>query len=170
MSRYSLPSGFLTSVILLATIAMVMPTPFLAAAENGTFTGTWIASGKRQAQDFAEGRDVFTYRVEGHLNLKDGLGEVVDLWSECSGLWDAKTGSMTRCVWRGMEGQKAFIVMERQSLDEGARVTGEIIGGTGKLSGITGVFTFTWSSMFFNDEYNTLTGHAKDISGTYQIP
>lgn len=170
MSRTSLQSGFLKFVILLVAVTMVMPTPFLAAAEEGTFTGTWIASGERQPQEFAEGRDVFTFRVEGHLNLKTGLHEVVDFWSECSGLWDAATGSTARCVWRDLEGQKVFVVLERQPLEEGARVTGEIIGGTGELNGITGKFAFSWSSLFINDTLDTLTGHAKDISGTYHIP
>ena len=39
---------------------------------------------------------MFTYSVKGHVNLKNGLGGVADFWSECSGLWDAKTGSTAR--------------------------------------------------------------------------
>ena len=53
MSRHGLQLGFLKFVILLAALTVVMPTPFLAAAEDGTFTGTWIAIGERQVQDFA---------------------------------------------------------------------------------------------------------------------
>ena len=170
MSMHGLQLGFLKFIILLAVLTVVMPTPFLAAAEDGTFTGTWIASGERQVQDFAEGREVFTYRVKGHLNLKDSLGGVADFWSECSGLWDAKTGSTARCAWRGLDGQKVFIVMDGQPLKEGVQVTGEIIGGTGKLEGITGAFTFTWTSVFINEDTDTLTGHTENISGTYRLP
>ena len=169
MSRHGLQLGILKFAILLAVVTVVMPTPLLAAAENGTFTGTWIASGERQVQDFAESREVFTYRVKGHVNLKDNLGEVADFWSTCSGLWDATTGSTARCVWRGLEGQKVF-VMDGQPLKEGVQVTGEIIGGTGKLEGIQGSFTFTWTSVFINEDTDTLTGHTENISGTYRIP
>jgi hypothetical protein len=95
---------------------------------------------------------------------------VADFWSECSGLWDAQTGSTARCVWRGLEGQKVFIVMDGQPLEEGVQVTGEIIGGTGKLEGIQGAFTFTWTSVFINEDTDTLTGHTENISGTYRLP
>jgi hypothetical protein len=170
MSRHGMQLGFLKFVILLVAVTVVMPTPFLTAAEDGTFTGTWIASGERQVQDFVEGREVFTFRVKGHVNLKDGLGEVADFWSACSGLWDAETGSTARCVWRGLEGQKVFIVMNRQPLKEGVQVTGKIIGGTGKLEGIEGAFTFTWTAVFIDEDNNTLTGHTENISGTYRLP
>jgi hypothetical protein len=74
MSRYGLRvKGRHYGVLLLAFTVFMTPS-FAAAAEEGTFTGTWIASGKRQSQDFAEGRAVFTYSVKGHVNLKNGRG------------------------------------------------------------------------------------------------
>lgn len=170
MLRHSLQSCLGKLVGLLFTLTIFMPVSLAAAAEDGTFTGTWIASGERQVQEFAEDREVFTFRVKGHLNLKDNLGEVADFWSDCSGLWDAETGGVTRCVWRGMEGQKVFVAMDGQPLAEGVQVAGNIIGGTGKMEGIEGSFTFTWSSVFINEDTDTLTGHTENISGTYRIP
>lgn len=170
MSRYGLRvKGRHYGVLLLAFTVFMTPS-FAAAAEEGTFTGTWIASGTRQIQDFAEGRAVFTYSVKGHVNLKNGLGDVADFWSECSGLWDAETGSTARCAWRGLEGQKVFIAMDGQPLEEGVLVSGEIIGGTEELEGITGSLTFTWTSVFINEDTDTLTGHTENISGTYRLP
>lgn len=151
-------------------VTMVAQVPNPSAAEEGTFTGTWIASGERQLQDFMEGRQVFTFHVKGHVNLKGHLGGVADFWSECSGLWDAAVGSTTRCVWRGLEGQKAFIVMDGQPLEEGGRVNGQIVGGTGKLAGVEGSFTFTWTAVFVNADTDTLTGHTENITGTYRMP
>jgi len=170
MSRHDSHSRFSRLVGLLIAVTLFGPVSYAAAAEEGTFTGTWIASGKRQIQDFKEGRAVFTYRVKGHVNLTDNLGEVADFWSECSGLWDAETGSTARCVWRGLEGQKVFIAMDGQPLAEGVQVTGKIVGGTGKLEGIQGAFTFTWTSIFINVDTDTLTGHTENLSGTYRIP
>ena len=81
-----------------------------------------------------------------------------------------QTGSTARCAWRGLEGQKVFIVMDGQPLEEGVLVNGEIIGGTEELAGITGAFTFTWTSVFINEDTDTLTGHTENISGTYRLP
>jgi hypothetical protein len=170
MSKYGLRVNRRHYGVLLLAFAVLITPSFAAAAEEGTFTGTWIASGKRQSQDFAEGRAVFTYSVKGHVNLKNGLGSVADFWSECSGLWDAETGSTARCAWRGLEGQKVFIVMDGQPLEEGVLVNGEIIGGTEELAGITGSFTFTWTSVFINEDTDTLTGHTENIAGTYRLP
>ncbi len=170
MSRHGSHSRLLRFVGLLIAVTLLGPVSFAAAAEEGTFTGTWIASGTRQLQDFKEGRTVFTYQVKGHVNLKDNLGEVADFWSECSGLWDAETGSTARCVWRGLEGQKVYIVMDGQPLEEGVQITGQVVGGTGKLEGIEGAFTFTWTSIFINEDTDTLTGHTENLSGTYRIP
>ena len=79
MPRYGLRvKGRHYGVLLLAFTVFMTPS-FAAAAEEGTFTCTWIASGKRQSQDFAEGRAVFTYSVKGHVNLKNGLGGIGDI-------------------------------------------------------------------------------------------
>jgi hypothetical protein len=169
MSWYRRPSVSLKRLFICLAILVFFTAPGLAADE-GTFTGTWIASGTRQIQDFAQGREVFTFHVKGHVNLQDNLGEVADFWSECAGLWDAEIGSTTRCVWRGLEGQKVFIALDGQPLEEGVKVTGEIVGGTGRLEGITGRFTFTWTSVFINEDTDTLTGHTENISGSYRIP
>lgn len=170
MPRRGFVSGSWPFVFFFILVTMVAQAPNAPAAEEGTFTGTWIASGERQLQDFMEGRPVFTFHVKGHVNLKDHLGDVADFWSDCSGLWDAQTGSTARCVWRSMDGQKVFIVMNGQLLDEGLQVTGEIVGGTGKLAGIEGVFTFSWTSVFVNEDTDTLTGHTENIAGTYRMP
>jgi hypothetical protein len=140
------------------------------AAEEGTFAGTWIASGQRQVLEFLPGREVFTYKVRGHVNLRDDLGKGADYWSECAGLWDAQTGSTGRCVWRGMDGAKVFVVLRGQALEEGIQVAGEVVGGTGSLEGAQGTFTFTWASVFINPDTDTLTGHTENIVGTYRIP
>ena len=170
MSRYGLRvKGRHYGVLLLAFTVFMTPS-FAAAAEEGTFTGTGLPAANGSHRIFAEGRAVFTYSVKGHVNLKNGLGKVADFWSECSGLWDADTGSTARCAWRGLEGQKVFIVMDGQPLEEGVLVNGEIIGGTEELEGITGSFTFTWTSVFINEDTDTLTGHTENISGTYRLP
>jgi hypothetical protein len=160
------PKYVLLFVALTLWVSAIPP----AAAEEGTFTGTWVATGERQLQDFMAGRRVFTFRLHGHMNLKTPLGQESDYWAECSGLWDAATGADARCVWHGQEGQKVFVVLDGQPLEKGVQVSGQIVGGTGRLEGIEGAFTFTWTSVFINKDTATLTGHTENIAGTYRIP
>jgi hypothetical protein len=140
------------------------------AAEEGTFTGTWIVSGQRQMQDFLSERDVFTFRVQGHVNLTNNLGEVADFWSQCAGIWDERTGSEGRCVWRSPEGEKAFIVLRGRLMEENIEVVAEVVGGTGSLKGVQGHFKFTWTSVFIDPDTHNLTAHTENIEGSYRIP
>jgi hypothetical protein len=161
----------LSIAIIVAVFAAVFILFQEATAEQaGSFTGTWIASGQRQTFDFVEGRDVGTFRLTGHVNLQDDVGEVKDYWAECVGLSDSVTGSSARCVWRSMEGEKAYIVLSGQPLEERVMVTGEFISGTGSLQEIEGTFTFTWSSVFINKNQGIFTGQTKDLKGSYKIP
>lgn len=152
-------------------LALLLFTGSAMAGQEGTFAGTWTASGKYQPLDFVQDREVFTFRLSGHVNLKTGMGEVVDLWSECAGLWDARTGSATRCVWRDPGGEDAaYCLLEGRLVEEGVRVTGQFVGGAGKLNGLTGNLSFTWKSVFRNPTDNILTGHTENLSGSYNLP
>ena len=140
------------------------------AEQTGTFTGTWVASGKRQPFDFVEGREVGTFKLAGNVSLKDEFGAIEDFWAECIGLRDTVAGSSVRCVWRSLKGDRAYSVLSGQPLKEGVKVTGEFVGGTGSLKGVTGKFTFTWTSTFLDEDQGMFTGHTQDLSGSYRIP
>ena len=79
-------------------IGAALPVGDALAEQTGTFTGSWVASGKRQPFDFVEGREVGTFNLAGNVSLKDELGEIEDFWAECIGLSDTVSGSSVRCV------------------------------------------------------------------------
>jgi len=158
------------AVLFTAFVLAAGPLPKASAGPSGTFSGTWIASGQLQPFDFTEGREVATFKLAGHVNLEGVVGEVEDYWAECVGLSDSVAGSSARCVWRSLKGDKAYSVLKGEPLEEGQRVSGEFVGGTGRLQGITGTFTFTWISTFTDESQNAFTGHTKDLKGAYQIP
>ena len=164
-------SGVL-SWIIAVTVALsaMLPARVALAQQTGTFTATWVASGKSQPFDFVEGREVGTFNLAGNVSLKDEFGEIEDFWAECIGLSDSVTGSAVRCVWRSLKGQKAYSVLKGRTLKEGVKVNGEFVGGTGSLKGLTGSFTFTWTSTFTDEDLGMFTGHSKDLSGSYRIP
>jgi hypothetical protein len=141
-----------------------------SSEQTGTFTGSWIASGQRQAFDFVESREVGIFNLAGNISLKDEVEEIEDFWAECVGLSDSTAGSSVRCVWRSLKGRKAYCVLSGQPLKKGVRVTGEFVGGTGSLKGLAGTFTFTWSSTFTDKDQGIFTGQTNDLTGSYRIP
>ena len=163
------------SLLFLATMVLILVTTIFfaqktSAEQTGSFKGTWIASGQRETLDFLADREVGTFRLTGHVNLQDEVGEEKDYWAECVGLSDSVAGSTARCVWRSMENEKVFMILEGRPFKKGVKVTGEIVGGTGNLKGIEGEFAFTWFSVFTNKNQGIFTGHTKDLTGSYRIP
>ena len=158
------------AITVIFAFSAVLAVPAASAEQAGTFAGTWVASGKRQPFDFVEGRNVGTFNLAGNVSLKDDFGEIEDFWAECIGLLDSVTGSSVRCVWRSLKGEKAYSVLSGQPLKEGVKVTGEFVGGTGSLKGLTGAFTFTWTSTSIDKAQGMFTGHTQDLSGSYRIP
>lgn len=167
-------SKFINALLLLAAIFTVSQVagsvPEAAAEQSGTFSGTWIASGQRQTFDFVEGRKVGTFRLTGHVNLQVEIGEAKDYWAECVGLSDSAAGSSARCTWRSMVGEKVYIVLSGQPLEKRLQVAGEFVGGTGSLQGIGGTFSFTWSSVYVDENQGIFTGQTQDLKGSYKIP
>ena len=92
-SRNSAGLFFLSMIVIIASI---LPIPAASGEQSGTFKESWIASGQRQSLDFAIDREVGTFRLTGHVNLKDEVGEEEDYWAECVGLSDSVSGSAAR--------------------------------------------------------------------------
>jgi len=156
-------------VLLLTTSSMTLS----QGAEPGEFKGGWIANGTRTPFPFGDGRQVFTFTLSGHVNLKTALGKKKDYWSECVGLADSATGLVGRCVWKDLAGPEIYLTLQSDQLQQGSKVTGTIVGGTGPLAGISGDLSFNWSSVISQTDANgimTVNGQTKNIDGRYRIP
>ena len=158
------------AVMITLSVATFISAQKASAEQSGSFKGTWIASGQRQTFDFVEGREVGTFKLAGNVSLKAELAGIEDFWAECVGLSDSVTGSSVRCVWRSLKGEKVYSVLSGQPLKEGVKVTGEFVGGTDNLKGLTGTFNFTWKSAFTDKDQGIFTGFTQDLKGTYKIP
>ncbi|MBC2745326.1 MAG: hypothetical protein HGJ93_20510 [Desulfosarcina sp.] len=157
-------------LVVAAVVCFTLSCGVVFAEETGTFEGTLTASGNRQILDFMEGRTVFTFSLEGHVNLKNAVGETSDFWADWVGLWDSKAGGTVRCVWDDMKGHKIYVVLNGTQLEKGATLTGEFVGGTGPFQGIQGNFIFTWTTVSFDTGDKVIAGYAKDIKGSYRLP
>lgn len=156
-------------ITLLVLILFMPPTQGLAA-EAGPLSGTWTASGQRTVLEFGTGREVGTFYLRGQVRLKKEIGAARNFWSECIGLRDTNTGATARCVWRSLDGQEIYSVLEGRLLQKDVLVSGEFVGGSGTAQGITGNFSFTWSTLLPSGAGHMVTGYAKNLTGDYRIP
>ena len=149
--------------------------PSILAAEDGTFTGTWVANGSKEVLALGSERETALFKLSGDVNLTHKIGRESNYWSECIGFADSEMGSDIRCVWRSLHGDEIYLTMKGTRLEKGSSITGSIIGGTGAAKGITGTLRFTWSMMSFDQVNNEtgktgISGFSKDVSGTYKLP
>ncbi len=161
--------------ILLCGVLLLVTSPLTQshAAESGEFKGTMIANGTRTPFPFGDGRQVFTFRLGGHLSLQTPLGKKKDYWSECIGLADSTTGVVGRCTWKDLDGPEIYLTIQSDKLQQGSQVTGTIVGGSGKLSGISGDLSFNWSSVITQTDAEgivNVTGQTRNLAGRYQVP
>jgi hypothetical protein len=142
------------------------------ASESGEFNGTWIANGTRTNFPFSADRKIHTFSLSGHVNLQTSLGKEKDYWSDCVGLSDSTTGIIARCVWEDLDGTELYLTLQSEKWQEATPFTGNIVGGSGRLQGIVGELSFTWSSFIVLQEESgsTASGQTLDLHGSYQIP
>jgi hypothetical protein len=160
--------------IVVCAVVLLTASPLVLshAAESGEFKGNWIANGTRTPFPFGDDRQVFTFKIAGHVSLQTSLARKKDYWSECVGLVDSVTGLTGRCVWKDLAGPEIYITVQSDRLQQGSLVTGTIVGGSGKLTGISGDITFNWSSVISlkEDGVMTVTGETRNLTGHYRVP
>jgi hypothetical protein len=143
------------------------------AGEKGTFSGSWMTNGSKEVLPLGKNRETALFKLAGPVNLEnEKIGKQKDFHAQCIGLSDFSTGSDIRCVWRTLDGEEIYLTFQGTRMEQGSRVTGNIVGGTGAFDGITGYLHFTWTSMSFAqvNEENGIGGFSKDVTGSYQLP
>ena len=153
------------------------------ASESGEFNGTWIANGTRTNFPFSADRKIYTFSLSGHVNLQTSLGKEKDYWSITvkrvntivsveTGLRNRVVGIIARCVWEDLDGTELYLTLQSEKWQEATPFTGNIVGGSGRLQGIVGELSFTWSSFIVLQEESgsTASGQTLDLRGSYQIP
>ena len=163
--------GLLLIAISAFSLAVSFPVS-IYASETGDFRGTWIANGSRTNFPFSADRTIYTFSLSGHVNLKTNLGKVKDYWSDCVGLSDSTAGIIARCVWKDLDGTELYLTLQGELWLEETPFKGNIVGGSGRLKGIIGELSFTWSSFIVQQEESgtTASGQTLDLQGSYQIP
>jgi len=128
-----------------------------------TFGGSWSARGQRQAIPTEGGRSAAIVRLSGAVVLAktdlDGglLGEAI-------AFDDGQTLSVGRAVWTDARGDRVFSELRGEPVATGRRVTGTIMGGTGRYAGVTGDYALTWQYVA-QDADDVVQGRSVDLRG-----
>jgi len=140
-----------------------------APGETRTFEGTWSASGSRSTLALEPGHKASIFNLTGSLLLTGERGLGVGFQGEAIGFSDSKAGGTGQCVWTDQRGDKIFSQLRGESLGTGSRVTGTIIGGTGRWVGLTGEYELHWQYVIEADD-GTISGRAVGLKGRVTLP
>jgi len=163
----------MTRTRLAALILLALVPVFAAPAAHGqtapssewrAFEGTWSASGQRQVLPTVSGRPAGTFQLSGALALTSGEGLSRGFRGEAIGFDDGSGVLAGQCVWTDERGDRVYSQLKGETVATGRRVTGTVVGGTGRYAGLTGEFTFEWQYVV-EGESGAISGRATGLRG-----
>ncbi len=84
--------------------------------------------------------------------------------AEVIALGDSATGLVGRAVWTDERGDQVFSELRGEGTATGNRITGNFFGGTGRYTGATGSYAFSWQYVL-EAEDGTVQGRAVGLTG-----
>ena len=140
------------------------PKPVAAASEWREFNGSWNAAGTRRSIPLGADRRSSIIDLRGTMLLAGPERPGVGFLSEAIALVDSETGLVGRSVWTDQRGDKVFSDLKGEGTAVRNRITGTILGGTGRYAGATGSYEFSWESVT-EAEDGSIQGRAVDLKG-----
>jgi len=97
-------------------------------------------------------RKVATFNLSGSLLLtgERGLGEGFRI--DAIGSTDSLKGSAGWFVWTDTRGDQVYSEIRGKRIATGARITGTLLGGTGRWAGVSGEYEFEWKFVIESEE------------------
>ena len=140
--------------------------PQLQGAADGwlEFSGSWNATGSRRSISLGADRRGSLVDLRGSLLLSGPQRPGVGFRSEVIGLVDTATGFSGRSVWTDERGDQVFSELQGEGTADKNRITGTLLGGTGRFAGATGTYEFSWQWVMETDD-GSLQGRAVDLKG-----
>src|SRR3954471_22300670 len=118
-----------------------------SALSNGEwreFQGTWTAAGSRNTMHLKGARRASISTFTGSLVLAGPMRPAIGFRSEAIVFSDSATGLVGRAVWTDEHGDEAYSELQGDGNAINNKLTGRFVGGTGRYSGITGTYEFSW--------------------------
>jgi hypothetical protein len=140
------------------------PQAALASGEWREFEGSWSAAGTRRVLSLGDGRKGAILDLRGTLLLAGSGRPGVGFRSELIALSDSATGLTGRSVWTDERGDQVFSELKGEGTAARNRITGSILGGTGRYAGATGTYEFSWQFVM-EAEDGSIQGRAVGLKG-----
>ena len=137
------------------------------AAETGEFSGFWNAAGSRRALSLGADRRASIINLSGSMLLAGPARPGVGFRADVIALVDSETGLVGRGVWTDEKGNQVFSELKGEGTAAKNRITGTILGGTGRYAGVTGSYEFSWQFVL-EAEDGSIQGNATDLKGRFQ--
>jgi hypothetical protein len=140
------------------------PKPQATAGEWREFEGSWNAAGKRRTLALGAERRSSIIELKGTMLLAGPGRPGAGFRAEVIALTDSSTGLVGRSVWTDERGDQVFSELKGEGTVAKNRITGTILGGTGRFAGATGEYAFSWHSVL-EAEDGSIQGRAVDLKG-----
>ena len=144
--------------------AVEPPSPAMASGEWREFEGSWNAAGTRRSIPLGADRRGSIIDLRGTMLLTGPGRPGVGFRSEVIALVDSETGLQGRSVWTDERGDQVFTELKGEGTAARNRITGTILGGTGRYAGATGTYEFSWQFVL-EAEDGSIQGSAVGLKG-----
>ena len=161
-------AGALAAFVLAACVPV--PEPPKPAPESGwhEFEGSWNAAGTRRTIPLGAGRKAAIIDLRGTMLLAGKGRPGAGFRSEVIALTDSETGLVGRGIWTDERGDQVFSELKGEGTAAKNRITGSILGGTGRYAGATGSYEFSWYFVI-EAEDGSIQGRAVELHGRVQV-
>jgi hypothetical protein len=132
------------------------------------FEGTWTAAGSLHTIRLGADRRASIANLDGSLLLAGPARPAVGFRAEAITLNDSDTGMVGRAVWTDEHGDQAYSELRGEGTATGNRIVGTFIGGTGRYSGVTGTYEFSWRFVLETED-GTVQGQSIGLKGRVQV-
>ena len=140
------------------------PKPVAATGEWREFQGSWNAAGSRRSISLGVDRRSSIIELRGTMLLAGPGRPGVGFGSEVIALVDSQTGLVGRSVWTDERGDQVYSELKGEGTRDKNRISGTILGGTGRYAGATGTYEFSWQSVTELED-GSMQGRAVDLKG-----
>jgi hypothetical protein len=120
------------------------PRPEMTTGEWREFEGSWNAAGSRRTIPLGADRRGAIIDMKGSMILAGPGRPGAGFRAEVIALVDSAVGLNGRSVWTDENGDQVFSELTGEGTAAQNRITGTILGGTGRYAGATGSYEFSW--------------------------
>ena len=132
------------------------------------FEGTWTAAGSRYIMGLGNDRQASIANFNGSLVLSGRSRPAIGFRAEAIVLNDSISGMVGRAVWTDERGDQAYSELRGSGTARSNKIVGTFLGGTGRYSGATGVYEFSWRFVLENED-GSVQGQSIGLKGRVRV-